>query len=84
MADSVVVLMQNTSMPHANQDPALTACQQTAHTIISKESGAHLLIEQQPAYLSTGMSTVACDAMIQHQSGMINMGSGFLRLSVQL
>ena len=73
MADSVVVHMQNMSVPHANQDPDLTACQQTAHVITSKDSGAHLLIEQQPAYLSTGMSTRARDAIIQHQSGMINM-----------
>ena len=75
MTDNVVGFMQNTSLPHANQHPDLTACQQTAYKITSKESGAHLLFEQQPAYLSTGMSTVARDAMIQHQSGLIIMRS---------
>lgn len=78
-----VVFTQNISVPHAKQDPDLTACQQTAHEITSKESGAHLLTEQQPAYLFgfTGTSFLACKAMIQHQSGM---GSDFLQLSVQL
>ena len=67
--------------------PWSDSCHQTAYVTTSKESGAEadLFVEQQFAYLSTGTSTVACDAMmIQHQSGMIIMGSGFLQLFVQL
>ena len=36
MTDNVVGFMQNTSLPHANQGPDLTACQQTAFLTLSE------------------------------------------------
>ena len=81
-----VVLCSCREHKHASckPTPRSDSCHQTAYLTTSKEFEARMFVEQQPAYLSTEMSTVACDAMIQHQSGMIIMGSGFLQLFVQL